>query len=58
MKNDQVGNGKRDSRHIYSNPINPTVCPILMLAIYFTVFNITGTKDSTLILGSNQYKRF
>ena len=58
MKNDQVGNRKRDPRRIYSNPINPTVCPILLLAIYFTVFNITGTKDSTLFPGTNQYKRF
>ena len=58
MKNDQIDNRKRDLRHMYSNPINPTVCPILSLAINFTVFNITGTKDSTLFPGINQYKRF
>ncbi len=58
MKNYQVGERKRDPRHIYSNPINPTVSPILSLAIYFSVINITGTKDSTLFPGTNQYKRF
>ena len=47
MKNNQVGNRKRDPMHIYSNPINPIVYPILLLTVYFTVFNITGTKDST-----------
>ena len=57
MKNNQVINRKRDPRHIYPNPINPTVCPILSLAIYYIVFNITGTKDSTLFPGTNQYKR-
>ena len=58
MKNDQVGERKRDPMHIYSSPIDPTVCPILSLAIYLSVFNVTGTKDSTLFPGTNQYKRF
>ena len=58
MKNNQVDNRKRDPRHIYSNPIDPKVCPILSLSIYFSVFNIIGTKDSTLFPRENQYKRF
>ena len=58
MKNDQLGDRKRDPRHIYANPIDPTVCPILALAIYFSIYSITGTKDSSLFPGKNQYKRF
>ena len=58
MKNDQTGDRKRDPRHIYANPIDPTVCPVLALAIYFTTFSISGTKDTTLFPGKNQYKRF
>ena len=61
MKNNQVGNRKRHPRRIYSNPINPTVCPILLLAIYLTflilkVLNILhcfqgliNTRDSASI---------
>ena len=49
MTNDQLlGDMKRDPRHIYTNPIDPTACPILALAIYFASFSITGTKDSSL----------
>ena len=58
MKNDQVGDRKRDPRHIYANPNNPIVCPVLSLAIYLSVFSISGTKNSALFPGSNQYKRF
>ena len=58
MKNDQGRQRKRDPRHIYSNPLEPIICPVLALAIYFSVFNISGTKDSCLFPGDNQYKRF
>ena len=58
MKNDQTGQRKRDPRHIYANPIDPLVCPILSLSIYFSTFSITGTKDTALFPGKNQYKRF
>jgi len=58
MKNDQGGDRKRDPRHVYSNPLDPVICPILSLATYFSVFNISGTKDSALFPGTNQYKRF
>ena len=52
MKNNQVGNRKRDPRQIYSKPLNPTNCPTLSLSIYLSIFNITGTKDSTLFPAS------
>ena len=50
MKNDQTGDQKRDPRHICANPIDPTVCPVLALAIYFTTYSISGTKDTALLL--------
>ena len=58
MKNDQTGERKRDPRHIYSNPHVPVVCPVLALSVYFSLFSISGTVDSALFPGSNQYKRF
>ncbi|DAZ94708.1 TPA: hypothetical protein N0F65_000023 [Lagenidium giganteum] len=33
MKNDQAGERRRDPRHIYANPLQPDVCPILGLAV-------------------------
>ena len=58
MKNDQYGDRKKDPRHVYSNPLDPVVCPILALAIYFSAFNISGVKGSQLFQGVNQYQRF
>ena len=58
MKNDQTAERKRDPRHIYANPVNPLVCPLLALSTYLSVFSISGTKDSKLFPGDNQYKRF
>ena len=46
------------TQDMYSNPLDPAVCPILSLAVYFSVFNISGTKDSALFPGDNQYKSF
>jgi hypothetical protein len=34
------------------------VCPILTLAIYFSVYSISGTRNSALFSRTNQYKRF
>lgn len=58
MKNDQIGERERDPRHIYANPIDPIVCPILALGIYFIVFPLAGSKDTSLFPGTNQYIRF
>lgn len=58
MKNDQTAERHRDPRHIYANPINPLVCPMLALATYLSVFSISGGRDSSLFPGDNQYKRF
>ena len=58
MKNDQTGDQKRDPRHIYADPIDPTVYPILALAIYFSTFSISNTKDTALFPGKNQCRQF
>ena len=34
MKNDQLAELPRDPRHVYSNPLQPHICPILSLAIH------------------------
>ncbi|ETI47820.1 hypothetical protein F443_08028, partial [Phytophthora nicotianae P1569] len=56
MKNDQGGDRPRDPRHVYANPLQPSVCPILALAIYWA----TSTFDvgNRLFPGSDQYDRF
>jgi hypothetical protein len=56
-KNDQDGEGNRDPRHIYANPLNPAICPILSLGIYWLCFPFMR-GDNKLFEGSNQYDRF
>ncbi len=56
MKNDQTGDRKRDPRHIYAHPIDPTVSLVLALAIYFSTFSVSGAKDTALFPGKNQYR--
>ena len=57
MKNDQLGERPRDPRHIYANPVNPEICPILSLGIYLMLFPavLSGSK---LFPGGEQYDRF
>ena len=43
QKNDQTGERVKDPRHMYANPMNPCICPILSLGIYFlSNINITN----------------
>lgn len=44
MKNDQSGERPREPRHIYANPVIPSVCPILSLGIYFACFPIISSR--------------
>lgn len=57
MKNDQQGERPRDPRHIYANPLQPEVCPILALGIYWSCFEWDEDNDQ-LFPGDNQYDRF
>jgi len=46
-------------RHIYANPIQPKICPILSLGMYWLVFGFDSNPESKhLFPGSNQYERF
>lgn len=57
MKNDQNGTQPRDPRHIYANPLQPEVCPILALAIYLLC--MPPDPDGTALFpGSGQDSRF
>lgn len=57
MKNDQSGERPSDPRHIYANPLQPEVCPILALGIYLMCFPC-DTSSNQLFPGSNQDDRF
>lgn len=57
MKNDQTGERPKDPRHIYANPINPMICPILSLGLYLLCLpDIAGVNQ--LFPGGGQYERF
>ena len=56
MKNDQEGKNSFP-RHIYANPENPAICPILSLALLvFTKFTRSGS--SRLLLPEKSQDRF
>ena len=56
MKNDQGGDRPRDPRHIYANPCNFVVCPILALGLYMLSFTFS---DSPFVFeGGCQDDRF
>lgn len=56
MKNDQGGDRPRDPRHIYANPLTPSICPIVGLGLYWAASHCDGSD--LLFPGSNQYERF
>ena len=70
-KGDQTGRNKDQAWHVYANPNNPAVCPVLAMACYifgnpgiFGVDDGTDSADGTdpnngrLFPGSYQYERF
>jgi hypothetical protein len=57
MKNDQEGERPRDPRHVYANPYNPEICPILALGIYWMCCPFDA-KSAKLFPGSDQYDRY
>jgi hypothetical protein len=57
MKNDQTGERPRDPRHVYANPLDPSICPILAVGLYLICFpNILEVSD--LFPGGSQYECF
>lgn len=57
-KGDQTGDNKY-GKHVYANPLNPVICPILALAVYiFTTTNINRSKTNQLYPSSDNKSRF
>ena len=59
-KHDQEDEGAKTLWHIYANPSNPYICPVLALALsLFSHPNIlTNTSSSFLFTDNSQYKRY
>ena len=59
-KTDQKGDDSKYPRHIFANPKNPVVCPVLSLCFYFTCCFATKkiSQTSFLFPGKAQQKRF
>ena len=58
MKNDQLGERKRDPCHCYASPFNLDVCPILSLGLYFAWFPDLPRKYGELFPGNCAYNHF
>ena len=57
-KSDQIGWNKDEARHIYSNPNDPSVCPLRALAFYLLVFPFIFVDGNKLFPRKYQKKRF
>jgi hypothetical protein len=56
-KGDQTGEKSDSPWHVYSNPFEPCICPVIALAKYiFSNFDV-ATSKSTLFPGNDQYSR-
>jgi hypothetical protein len=53
-KGDQSGEGLSNEKHIYANPLNPSICPILALAVLiFCTHRGQSTRLQQLYNGKN-----
>ena len=57
-KSDHIGLSKDEARDIYSNPNDPSVCPLCELASYLLVFPSIFVDGNKLFPGKDQKKRF
>ena len=57
-KSDQTGLNKDEARHIYSNPNDPSICPLRAVASYLLVFPSIFVDGKNCSPGKNQKKRF
>ena len=57
-KGDQTVDIVNDPWHIYANPKNPKMCPVIALSKYFFYHPDTLTTNSKLFPGNHQYKIF
>ena len=58
LKGNQTGDRSNDPWHVYSNPKNPTICPVLALDKYFFSHPDILTTDSKLFPSNHQYEIF
>jgi hypothetical protein len=56
-KTDQGGDKAKYPRHIYANPPQPQLCPILSLGIYMASYGVDVVQENRLFPGRNQYDR-
>ena len=56
-KTNQLGAQKKDPRHLYANPLNPEICPILSLGLYLICFPLEQDQVK-LFPGASQYDRY
>jgi len=57
-KTDQTQSKPGDPRHIYANPYQPSICPILSLGIFFLVTDVSSSRSNFVFPGDSQYGRF
>ncbi len=58
-KTDQLGDDAKYPRHLFANPLSPTICPVLSLALYFSCcFNTPVVPQDKLFPGRDQEERF
>ena len=57
-KTDQTQSKPGDPRHIYANPYQPEICPILSLGLFFLLVDVSSSDTEFIFSGSSQYCRF
>ena len=57
-KHDQEGEGAKIPWHIYANPSNPYICPVLALGLYLFSHPDLLSNNSFLFTGNHQYRRY
>ncbi|KAL7572070.1 hypothetical protein ACA910_001717 [Epithemia clementina (nom. ined.)] len=58
-KTDQLGDNAKYPRHLFANPNDPLVCPVVALSLYFSCcFNTNQTSESSLFPGNLQHDHF
>ncbi|MGH7973926.1 MAG: hypothetical protein ACREBR_00270, partial [bacterium] len=57
-KNDQTGEHQKDPRHVYANPLDPVISPILSIGLYLACFRVILHDGGPLFPGCDQKGRF
>ena len=58
-KGDQTGEGMGNEKHVYANPYNPAICPMLALAVFiFCKYRGSDVVRQQLFDGNDSENRF